>query len=135
LEREIRNRTLHNLVFTGALLLIPVGGAITAQRPEVPVVDGHIGACSADFIVTDQAHRPIYNAKIAVVIRYGFLGLHKVELEVGTNSNGKARVAGLPEKAKKPLEFRVTHGRSSKKLMVNPSAKCNAAFEVSLAIQ
>ena len=110
-----------------------LGGAlIAAQKPEVPVVDGHIGGCSATFTVMDTERKPVYDAKIDVVVRYGFLGLHKTELQVGTNSDGKARVAGLPERVKKPLEFVITKGELSKTIMVDPSAKCDATFEVTL---
>ena len=40
--------------------------------------------------VTDLSGKPLYNAKIHVQIRYGFLGLRKLDLETGTNADGKA---------------------------------------------
>ena len=82
--------------------------------------------------MTDAAKKPIYDAKINVVIRYGFGGLHKTELQVGTNSDGKAKVIGLPEKSKKALEFRIRSGDLSKTVMVNPSEKCASSVEVVL---
>lgn len=118
----------------GACLLILAGALIAAQKPEVPVVDGHVGACSATFTVTDSGKKPVYDAKINVVIRYGFAGLHKTELQVGTNSDGKARVAGLPERVKKPLEFVITKGELSKTIQVDPAAKCDGNFEVTLGV-
>ena len=107
--------------------------AIAAAQQEVPVVDAHLGQCKADFTVRDGERKPIYDAKIDVEVRYGFLGLHKMELQVGTNSGGKARVAGLPEKSKKSLEFHITHGSLSKVILINPSEKCSASTEVDLA--
>jgi hypothetical protein len=114
--------------------LILAGALIAAQSPEVPVVDGHIGACSATFTVTDSQKKPVYDAKIDVAVRYGFAGLHKTELQVGTNSDGKARVAGLPERVKKPLEFVITKGSISKTVLVDPSKKCDGTIEVTLGI-
>jgi len=112
--------------------LILIAAALMAEEPKVPVVDGHIGQCSADFTVKDSEGKPIYDAKITVVIRHGFLGLHKTELQVGTNSDGKALVAGLPERVKKPLEFEITSGGNSEAIAVDPSVKCDSTFEVTL---
>ena len=46
-------------------------------------------------------------ATVHVRIRYGFMSLKRMDLEVGTNSDGKARVEGLPEKAR-PLVYDIT---------------------------
>jgi hypothetical protein len=115
-------------------LLFPLGAAaaIADQKPEVPVINGMVGSCSANFTVTDSEKKPIYNAKINVIIRYGFLGLHKSELQIGTNSEGRARVTGLPDKVKKPLEFRISSGSLSKTVLVNPTEKCDSSVEVVL---
>ncbi|HYK89889.1 MAG TPA: hypothetical protein VE398_14025 [Acidobacteriota bacterium] len=117
----------------GTILAVVLGGAVIAAiAQEVPVVDGHLGPCSATFTVTGSEKKPIYDAKIEVVIRYGFMSLHKYTLQVGTNSEGKARVAGIPEKTKKPLEFRITFGQASKTVEFDPALKCSASFEVVL---
>ncbi len=104
-----------------------------AFAQELPVVDGHLGSCTASFTVTDGQKKPIYDAKIDVTIRYGFLGLHRIELQVGTNSEGKARVAGIPERSKKAFEFRVSKGEAVKTIEYDPSTKCKASFDVVLA--
>ncbi len=114
------------------LLLALIGLPIPAFSTEIPVVNGVLGSCSANFTVSDTAKKPIYDAKIDVVIHYGFLGLHKTELHVGTNSDGKARVAGLPERPKKPLEFDITKGTLSKTVLHDPFEKCDANLEVTL---
>lgn len=132
-KKENSARAFQRSALTGVALLFILGdAAIAPNTPEVPVIDGGLGSCSANFTVTDNEKKPIYNAKIDVVLRYGFIGLRKSELQVGTNSDGKARVTGLPEKAKKPLEFRITSGPLSKTILHNPSAKCDANFEVVL---
>jgi hypothetical protein len=135
-KRDNPNKTVRRLaLITCALLWILGRVAIAEQEPETPVVDGHLGFCSANFTVMDNEQRPIYNAKINVVIRYGFLGIHRMTLQVGTDSAGKARVAGLPDNSKKPLKFDITSGRLSKTLMVDISAKCDSSVEVNLVTQ
>ncbi|MBZ5513462.1 MAG: hypothetical protein LAN62_01200 [Acidobacteriia bacterium] len=59
----------------------------------------------------------------------------KTDLEVGTNSDGKARIEGLPERARKPLEFRIHHGDRQKSVSQDPSSECHAKFTVVLAAQ
>ncbi len=115
-----------------ALLLVLSGTAWPADEPEIPVVDGHLGSCTALFTVLGKDKKPVYDAKIDVVIHYGFLGLHKLELQVGTNSEGKAKVAGLIERPKQPLEFHIVRGAQSKTVLHDPAEKCNATIEVIL---
>ncbi len=120
------------MLVCGSLFFIPGGGAVASDTPEVPVINGGVGSCSVTFTVRDVDKKPIYNAKIEVVIRYGLLGFHKSELQVGTNSDGKARIIGLPEKVKKPLEFRISSGDLSRTVEVNPTIKCDSTLEVVL---
>jgi hypothetical protein len=120
------------LLHGAALLFIFCTAAIAGDKPEVPEINGNAGSCSVSFTVTNSEHKPIYNAKIEVVIRYGAMGLHKSELQVGTNSDGKARVTGLPEKMKKPLEFSISSGEFSKKVTLEPKSKCHETFDVVL---
>ncbi|HEV2488828.1 MAG TPA: hypothetical protein VGT03_03395 [Candidatus Acidoferrales bacterium] len=123
------------LWFVFAIIFLAVCSAATAaQAPEVPKVDGGVGPCRADFTVKDGAGKPLYNAKINVILKYGFLNLRKTELEVGTNSDGKARFTGLPEDPKKPLAFHVKSGDVSHTVTYDPSTNCNAVFDVTLTI-
>jgi hypothetical protein len=114
--------------------LVLCGTLIAANSPEIPVVDGGLGSCRADFTVKDGSGKPIYNAKIHVTIKYGFLSKRKAELEVGTNSDGKASVTGLPNLPKKPLEFTVKSGTVEKTVTDDPSDNCNATFDVTLTV-
>ncbi len=116
------------------LFLLFCGGLIVANLPEIPVVDGGLGSCRADFTVKDGAGKPIYNAKIHVTIKYGFLSKRKAELEVGTNSDGKASVTGLPNLPKKPLEFSIKSGTVEKTVTDDPSNNCIATFDVTLSV-
>src|SRR5450432_2193488 len=77
----------------------------TPDPKSVSVVDGNIGSCSVDFTVNDEAGSPVYAAKIKVHIAYGFMYARKLDLEVGTNSDGKASLTGLPGRVKNGLYF------------------------------
>ena len=101
---------------------------------DVPVVDGGIGTCRADFTVKDEAGKPIYDAKIKVTLRYGIFNKRKMDLEIGTNSDGKARIIGLPDSPKKALEFQIKSGTVSKSVEDDPSANCTAVYEVTLSV-
>ena len=114
-----------SLLFAG-LSLAP------AHAADVPVIKGGLGPCSADFTVTDSANKPLYDAKIHVTVRYGFMNKRKTDLEIGTNSDGKALVEGLPSKVKTPLEFRVRHEQRVKSLTHDPAADCQANITVVL---
>jgi hypothetical protein len=106
-----------------------------ARATDVPVIKGELGPCTADFTVTDSENTPLYDAKIHVTVRYGFLSKRKSELEIGTNSDGRARIEGLPNKVKKPLEFKISHGENTKELAHDPRLECQASFSVELGTE
>ena len=120
------------MVIIAVLSMMLSGAGLIAQEQVVPVVDGKLGRCTADFTVTDEDKNPLYNAKIDVDIRYGFLGLRRMSLQVGTNSEGRARVAGLLDKPDKKFSFKITSGTMSEAVLMNTSDGCNAVFEVTL---
>ena len=98
----------------------------------VPVIDGGIGPCSADFTVTDSTGAPVYAASIRVHIAYRFLNAHKLDLEVGTNAAGKARFTGLPAKSKQGLFFQASEGSRAGSAFDDPAKTCKAEFSVIL---
>lgn len=117
-----------------SLLSLPI---LQAQTPPpdpktVPVIDGGIGPCSAEFTVTDTTQAPVYAAKISVHIAYGFMYLHKLDLEVGTNAAGKARFTGLPDRTKQGLFFRASEGAREGSAFVDPSKTCKTALTIVL---
>ncbi|HKF50784.1 MAG TPA: hypothetical protein VKB26_00605 [Candidatus Acidoferrales bacterium] len=103
--------------------------------PAVPKIDGGVGACTANFTIRDGDSKPIYNAQISVQLRYGFMNMRKTDLQIGTDSNGKAEVTGLPNFPKKPLEFHIKTGNVAKTVTDDPESKCNATFDVVFAIR
>ena len=99
---------------------------------DVPVLKGGAGSCTSDFVVSDSSGKGVYDAKIGIQIKYGFMGLRKLDLTVGTNFEGKARVEGLPEQIKGSAEFKVSRGDQSKIVPYDPQANCHARHEVIL---
>lgn len=129
-------RQVRSMRFLGSILFLGLyGGLLAANSSEVPVVDGGLGSCRADFTVKDGSGKPLYNAKIHVIIKHGFFSKRKTELEVGTNSDGKASVTGLPSSPKKPLEFSIKSGTVETTVTDDPSDKCNATFDVTLKVE
>lgn len=106
---------------------------LAAQQPDphsIPVVDGALGPCSADFTITDTAGKPVYAAKIQVRVAYG--RFHKLDLEVGTNIDGKARFAGLPSSVRSGLFFEASEGDRTGNAFDDPSKTCNPQFTVTV---
>jgi hypothetical protein len=99
---------------------------------DVPVVKGGAGSCTADFVVKDPDGKAIYNAKIEILIKYGFMGLHKLDATTPTNVDGKARFEGLPEQIKGTAEFQITHGDQNKSLPFDPQSDCHSHHEIVL---
>ena len=72
---------------------------------KVPEISGNLGGCSVEIHVIDSVGKPVYGAQVSVHIRYGFGGFHRLDLQIGTNSDGFARFVGLSERARMPLSF------------------------------
>ncbi len=115
--------------------LCPLAVAQSHTTPDpksVPVVDGGIGPCSADFTVNDANNAPVYAAKIIVHIAYGFMNVRKLDLEVGTNAEGKARFTGLPNRVKQGLYFHASEGDREGEAFDDPASNCKAQFTITL---
>jgi hypothetical protein len=122
-----------------ALLLCLASQAQTqkqTQTPDphsIPSIDAGIGSCSADFTVTDNAGKPVYDAQIKVHIAYGFGSFHKLDLQVGTNVDGKARFTGLPNRLKKGgLFFQASESGRTGDAFDDPAKTCQAQFPITL---
>jgi hypothetical protein len=132
-------RTYRGIGLAGLMFaLISAFSATSLARPQapnsadIPVAKGASGSCSADFIVIDPSAKGVYDAKIVIQLKYGFMGLHKLDLTVGTNFEGKARIEGLPEQIKGSAEFKISHGDQSKTMAYDPQSNCHARHEVTL---
>jgi len=135
----MRTITAHKITLSTTLLLVVLSSlALQAQTAApvdpktIPVIDGGIGPCSADFTVTDTAQAPVYAANIKVHIAYGFMYARKLDLEVGTNADGKARFTGLPDRVKHGLFFEASEGDRTAQVFDDPATTCKAQFIVAL---
>lgn len=117
-------------------LMLPALALAAEPKDPVPTVDAARGTCTVDFRVMDSNKKPLYNATIYVKIKYGFLGLWRLELEVDTNADGRARVTGLSsETRKEPLAFRVWYHEAAKTVLHYPALECNKQYDVTLDTQ
>jgi hypothetical protein len=124
-----------SLCLIAAVCLVPSSyaqDAKTAAAHIIPAIDGAIGTCTANFTVTDAAAAPVYDAKIRVHIAYGFMYLHKMDLEVGTNVDGKAHFTGLPARTKDGLTFQASKADRAGTAFVDSSTTCKADLTVVL---
>lgn len=106
--------------------------AQTTAAHTVPVIDGAIGTCTAAFTVSDENAAPIYDAKIKVHIAYGFMYARKLDLEVGTNTDGKARFVGLPARTKSGLNFQASKNDLKGTAFVDPNTTCESNLTITL---
>jgi len=123
------------LTLVAIVISFPAFSQSPPAQPDpksVPVVDGGIGDCSADFTVNDTAGAPVYAAKIKVHIAYGFMYARKLDLEVGTNVDGKARFTGLPARVKNGLFFEASEGDRTASAFDNPDSTCKTQFTLVL---
>jgi len=114
-----------------AALAFPLAAAQSSNPTETPVLKANLGNCSADFVVHGSDGQPVYNATIHVRVRYGFMSLKRSDLEIGTNADGKARIEGLPAKAK-PLAYDIRKETATAAVAQDVEAMCNASFDVAL---
>jgi hypothetical protein len=120
------------------LILLSISAAAQTSTPApsdakaAPAIDGGAGPCSADFTITDANGAPVYAAKIKVHIAYRFGGFHRLDLELSTDSNGKARFTGLPDRVKRGMYFEASEGDRSGEAFDDPSTNCKATFTIAL---
>ena len=125
---------------SAALLCSAQGSAAQAQPPvqtqspdQIPVTDGQSGPCSIEFTISGTDGKPIFSARVDVHIEYGFGGLHKLDMGVYTNTQGKARFTGIPAKVKHPpIEFHASKGNLVGVATMDPVAECQAKHDIML---
>ena len=115
-----------------ALVLLTVAPAQTPDPHSIPSVDAGVSTCSADFTITDTDNKPVYAAKVKVHIAYGFASVRKLDLEVGTNVDGKARFTGLPDRLKRGLLFEASEGDRTGNAFDDVNNTCKAQFTITL---
>lgn len=98
----------------------------------VPTLDGGIGPCSAEFHIVGADNKPIYNAQVHTLIKYGAFGVRKLDLQGSTNADGKVKFTGLPDVNKRPMSFDIKQGQKTAQRAFEPGEQCNPVFEVIL---
>jgi hypothetical protein len=133
---SFRTLTKWVLILAFAVFTFTIAQAQTsAAQPDpkaVPAIDGGIGPCTADFTITDANGAPVYAAKVKVHIAYRWMNLHKLDLEVGTNVDGKARFTGLPDHIKHGIYFEASEGNRSGEAFDDPANNCKAQFGITI---
>lgn len=105
--------------------------AANQTKPEVPVLKAGLGTCAVDFVVSDDNGKPVYEATIHARIRYGALSVKRMDVEVSTNDEGKARIEGLPSKAK-PFVYDIEKAGTKATAQQDVATGCLASFQVTL---
>jgi hypothetical protein len=150
-QEQFTQMKLHSCVLALALGSVGFRSPLPAQQPlpsptptaqpspaptpaqEVPAIDGAIGPCSVEFTVNDGYAKPVYAATVKVRIAYGFGGIKKLDLEAGTNSDGKVKFKGLPAKVHNPpLEFHASKDDLTGLASYNPVIECQAKHDIIL---
>jgi hypothetical protein len=127
------NRTLR--VLCSILAAVPLLSRAQAPAPneKVPVIQGGAGPCSLELEIRGTDGKPVYAATVKVHIAYGFGGMRKLDLEAGTNSDGKVKFAGLPGRVQRPpLEFHASKDEFTGVAAFDPSKECEARHDITL---
>ncbi len=120
-------------VLCSIVLTVPLLSAAQSPSEKVPVIQGGAGSCSIELTVRGADGKPVYDATVNVHIKYGFGGFRRLDLEAGTNSDGKVKFAGLPARVQRPpLEFHATKGEFSGIAAFDPATECQATHDITL---
>jgi len=97
-------------------------------------MDGGAGPCSLELTVTSGDGKPVYAATVKVHISYGFAGIRRLDLEAGTNADGKVKFTGLPSRVRRPpLEFHATKDTLAGMATYDPDSECEAKHDIVLS--
>ncbi len=110
--------------------------AANAQSSSAPVsptlISAELGTCSALITVTGTDAKPIFNVKVTTRIRYGMMGVKKLDLETFTSAGGQVKIAGLPEVPRKPIFFYISKDDKLEIIEFKPDVRCHSTFDVVL---
>jgi hypothetical protein len=130
----MRSLSLTALLLLNLLVFCPRSG--NAQGAAVAVtpaeISADLGTCSALITVTGIDLKPIYGAKITTRVRYGLLGVKKLDLEAYTGVDGQLKITKLPEALKKPMYIYINKEDKQEIVEFKPDVHCHATFNVQL---
>ena len=130
----MRNSFLFAILLLSLIVFHPLsGGAQNTGAPVPPTeISADLGTCSALVTVTGADSKPIYNAKVSTRVRYGLMGVKKLDLETFTSAAGQVKIVSLPEVAKKPVYIYITKEEMTETVEFKPDVRCHATFDVRL---
>jgi hypothetical protein len=115
------------------VLFLQSGSAQSATTAtEHTEISADLGTCSALIMVTGIDLKPIYGAKITTRIRYGLMGVKRLDLEAFTGADGKVKITNLPEILKKPMYIYINKDDKQEIVEFKPDVHCRATFNVQL---
>jgi hypothetical protein len=127
------NRLIRVLCFVALAVPLLSQAQTPTTNEKVPTIDGNAGPCSIELTVKGTDGKPVYAATIKVHIKYGLGGMRRLDLEAGTNSDGKARFAGLPDRVQRPpLEFHASKDEFTGVATFDPSTECQVRHDITL---
>jgi hypothetical protein len=104
-----------------------------APNEQVPIIEGGAGPCFIELTVKGVDGKAVYAATVKVHIKYAFGGMRRLDLEAGTNSSGKVKFAGLPDRVQRPpLEFHASKDELDGIASFDPSTECQAKRQIVL---
>jgi len=108
-------------------------GQSAPAAQAVPKIDAGLGSCTLELTITTPDGKPAAAADVKVHIAYGFGGFHKLDLEAGTNSDGKVQFTGLPARVRRPpLEFRASKEQLAGIAEYDPARECQGKHDIVL---
>jgi hypothetical protein len=114
-------------ILCSILVAAPLLSQAPAPNEKVPIIDGGAGSCSVELTVRGADGKPVYAATVKVHVKYGFGGMRRLDLEAGTNSDGKVKFAGLPARVQRPpLEFHASKDELEGVASFDPLSECHA---------
>lgn len=100
------------------------------QSSIVPEISADRGSCTVEFKVTNFTGQPIYGAKIHTQVKWGLF--HKLDMDVATNADGRARFIKMPNTVKNPLVFELRSAADEALMTWDPGTNCQAEYTVPL---
>ena len=95
-------------------------------------ISADLGPCSALLTVTGADSKPVYGAKMTARVKYGAMGVKKLDLEAFTGTDGKVKITRLPDALKKPMVIHVDKDGKGDQVEFKPAQQCHATFDVQL---
>lgn len=130
----MRNLSLSVLALLSLVAVCPrLGSTQSAAAAVGPTeISADMGSCSALITVTGTDSKPIYSAKVTTRIRYGVMGVKKLDLETYTSAGGQVKITNLPEELKKPMYIYIVKDDKQEIVEFKPELRCHAIFDVLL---